>query len=177
MKHLKTYEGLFDFFKKKKEVTKRNFEITDDLYQTVSEILQDADLMGLEVSTQITGRGNIYSMIDRRVEKERNTGLGGAPISKYYNKLKDYDLYEMYDILSRLIDYVRSESENILDVTIDFIDNGPHSDDQRLTNPSDELILNQLKRFYHNFAYDWKYIYISVTNPNIKRGSSSTGPR
>ena len=63
MKHLKTYEGLFDFFKKKKEVTKRNFEITDDLYQTVSEILQDADLMGLEVSTQITGRGNIYSML------------------------------------------------------------------------------------------------------------------
>ena len=82
-----------------------------------------------------------------------------------YSKLKDYDLDEMCGLLTSLVNYVRYESNNQLDIKIDFIENGPHSNGgYRLVNPSVELIHNQLKLFYGNFAFDWKSIQITISN-------------
>lgn len=168
MKYLKTYEGLFSFLKKKpkQQVKSKDFVISDDMFYTISDIIGDADLMGLRVHTVMTdSKGKVYSVIDRGDGSNRNTGLGGAPIRKHYNTLKEYDINEMCYILTRLVDYVRSESENKLDVRIDFIDNGPHSQGgDRITNPTEASIHNQLSEFYGNLAYDWRSLQISIVS-------------
>ena len=171
MKHLKTYEGLFGFLKKKHKEVKREFVISDDMFETISDIIQDADMMGLRVHTVITeGKRKIYSTIDR----------GGTPSNtgqRYYNELRDYDLDEMCYILTRLVDYVRSESEDRLNVNIDFIDNGPHSQGGfRITNPPEHQIRSQLSAFDDNLSKDWRTLQISITPP-INRGTSDGGPR
>ena len=180
MKHLKTYEGLFSgkdwsFLKRKHKETK--FVISDDMYNTISDIIQDADMMGLRVHTVMTeGKRKVYSVIDRG-DTSGNTGLGGAPIRRYYNELRDYDLDEMCYILTRLVDYVRGESEDQLNVNIDFIDNGPHSQGGfRITNPPEHQIRSQLSAFDGNPSKDWRSLQISITPPT-NRGTTSGGPR
>ena len=182
MKHLKTYEGLFSFLKRKHKETKNEFVISDDMYNTISDIIQDADMMGLRVHTVMTeGKRKIYSTIDRG-DTTGNTGLGGAPIQRYYNELRDYDLDEMCYILTRLVDYVRSESEDRLNVNIDFIDNGPHSQGGfRITNPPEHQIRSQLSAFdtvrkFGNLSKDWRSLQISIMAPR-RGGTADSGPR
>lgn len=175
MKYLKTYEGLFDFLKRKpKEVKSEYFTISDDMFQNISDIIGDADLMGLRVDpVQISGKRKVccykdifyevYSSINRGIGFDNRSNIPGSPLHNYYNELQDYDIDEMCYILTRLVDYVRSESGNKLNVNIDFIENGPHSKGGfRITNPSEASIHNQLSEFYGNLAHDWRTLKISI---------------
>lgn len=185
MKYLKTYEGLFSFLKRKPPNPFTEYgSIHDDMFQTVSDIIQDVDMMGLRSDTVITdGKNKIYSSIDRG-EVRNNTNridnivniIGGDRVQRYYDELRDYDLDEMCYILVRLVDYVRSESENQLNVNIDFIDNGPHSHGFRLTNPSEHQIRTQLSAFDGNLSKDWRTLQISIMAPR-RGGTADSGPR
>ena len=148
MKHLKTYEGLFDFLKKKPKEVKREFVISDDMFDIISDIIQDVDMMGLGVHIVMTeGKRKVYSTINRAFSN------GGF--------LKDYDLNELCHILTRLVDYVRSESENQINVHIDFIENDSKGG-YRITNPTEAKIYNQLSTFHGNLVHDWRSLKISI---------------
>jgi hypothetical protein len=92
MKHLKTYEGLLDFLKKKNYISSK--PVTDDVYDDVKDMLLELEDEGFTVEKEKTdGKSKVYITIIRNTQ--------------------GYSVDLIVDVLSRIVEYARSFENSV----------------------------------------------------------------
>ena len=92
MKHLKTYEGLLDFLKKKNYISSK--PVTDDVYDDVKDMLLELEDEGFTVEKEKTdGKSKVYITIIRNTQ--------------------EYSVDLIVDVLSRIVEYARSFENSV----------------------------------------------------------------